>query len=637
MVYNNINNNKNRYMNTLSKKLLIFMGIFLVFAILPIEKSFASTSSTIKVNGIEVIITRDLGGDTETYTIDTSHSLQSFSIEFNNQNKIELAKAVAETPTWNITMIYKGSTYNGSISGIGEINININDDNVDVNIPFEVVSEKKVSFDIDSTLSDKIFDKMLVNHDPFTLTANSSSENITVKRENSEGEDKYTFSSNNQALGNVEVKDGTDNIIILWNGTEYNISGQYKNVSRTYSLGETANTILEYNDIKVGVVIEDFRKKITLSSDHETIERIAQMILDEKRNIKEKAITADETFEIPSNSNLSTINASGKGGSVKFVVDNNTSSINKEITVNYNDDGSAVIFPAGTGITGPAGWDGLMNLPEIKANPTVTPSKDDYNITVYHVITIGGGGEFIFDKPVKLIFKNHAGKNVGFITGGIFKEFKEIEACDNSNNIPSGKEDCKYSSGSDLIVLTKHFTEFVVYTEASIGGGGPSYSVSTPNADVQSNQVVITFTVSPASSSFLKYGTVSGSYTEELTEANVKSSHSFTLTGLAYGTYYYQVGSTGITSSEYSFNYAEPQQQSGQAGSTPLPPAVVPIVKEVVSNVKGDANGDGAVDEYDFSLLMANWGKPGSNICDFNGDGVVDEYDFSLLMAKWTI
>ncbi|MDD2757735.1 MAG: hypothetical protein PHV29_04035, partial [Candidatus Pacebacteria bacterium] len=446
-------------MNTLSKKLLIFMGIFLVFAILPIEKSFASTSSTIKVNDIEVNITRDLGGDTETYTIDTNHSLQSFSIKFNDQNKIDLAKE--EGGIWNITMIYKGSKYNGSISGTGVININ--DDNVNVNIPFEVVSEEEVSFHIDSTLSDKIFDKMLVNHDPFTLTARSSSENITVERENSGGKDKYTFSSD-QALGNVEVRDGTDNIIILWNGTEYNISGQYKNVSRTYSLGETANAILEYNDIEVGITINNDGREIILSSDHETIERIAQMILDEKRNIKEKAITADETFEIPSNSNLSTINASGEGGSVKFVVDNNTSSINKEITVNYN--GSAVIFPAGTGITGPAGWGGLMNLPEIKVNPTVTPSKDGYNITVDHVITIGGGGGFNFDKPVKLIFKNHAGKNVGFITGDIFKE---IEACDNSNNIPSGKEDCKYSSGSDLIVLTKHFTEFVVYTEASIG------------------------------------------------------------------------------------------------------------------------------------------------------------------------
>ncbi|MDD3970229.1 MAG: dockerin type I domain-containing protein, partial [Candidatus Pacebacteria bacterium] len=618
--------NKNRYMNTLSKKLLIFMGIFLVFAILPIEKSFASTSSTIKVNDIEVNITRDLGGDTETYTIDTNHSLQSFSIKFNDQNKIDLAKE--EGGIWNITMIYKGSKYNGSISGTGVININ--DDNVNVNIPFEVVSEEEVSFHIDSTLSDKIFDKMLVNHDPFTLTARSSSENITVERENSGGKDKYTFSSD-QALGNVEVRDGTDNIIILWNGTEYNISGQYKNVSKTYSLGGTANAILEYNDIKVGVVIEDVRKKITLSSDHETIERIAQMILDEKRNIKEKAITADETFEIPSNSNLSTINASGEGGSVKFVVDNNTSSINKEITVNYN--GNAVIFPAGTGITGPDGWNGEMSLPKIEISLTVSPSVSGHSVSVLQTITIGTEGNFTFNKPVQLIFKGHTGKRVGFIKGNIFTE---IEACNDLNNIPDGKNDCKYSAGSDLIVLTKHFTEFVVFSASPIGGGGGGsvYSFSNVSSDVQSNQVVVTFNVSPAASTFLRYGTVQGGPYTELTSGEVKSSHSFTLTELNNATYYYRVGASSDTSAEYSFTYSA-TESSQPSGSSVVP--VTPVTPQEDQATRGDLNNDGVVDEYDFSLLMANWGKTGDNPYDLNNDGVVDEYDFSLLMAKWTI
>jgi hypothetical protein len=49
----------------------------------------------------------------------------------------------------------------------------------------------------------------------------------------------------------------------------------------------------------------------------------------------------------------------------------------------------------------------------------------------------------------------------------------------------------------------------------------------------------------------------------------------------------------------------------------------------------GDANGDDKVDKYDFSLMMANWGKTGTNACDFNGDGKVDKYDFALLMSKW--
>ena len=52
---------------------------------------------------------------------------------------------------------------------------------------------------------------------------------------------------------------------------------------------------------------------------------------------------------------------------------------------------------------------------------------------------------------------------------------------------------------------------------------------------------------------------------------------------------------------------------------------------------KGDANGDNKIDKYDFSLMIANWGKTGTNTCDFNNNGKVDKYDFALLMLNWSI
>ncbi|MFH1319798.1 MAG: S8 family serine peptidase [Bacteroidota bacterium] len=52
---------------------------------------------------------------------------------------------------------------------------------------------------------------------------------------------------------------------------------------------------------------------------------------------------------------------------------------------------------------------------------------------------------------------------------------------------------------------------------------------------------------------------------------------------------------------------------------------------------KGDANNDSKVDKYDFALMMANWGKTGTNTCDFNSDGKVDKYDFALLMSNWSL
>ena len=53
------------------------------------------------------------------------------------------------------------------------------------------------------------------------------------------------------------------------------------------------------------------------------------------------------------------------------------------------------------------------------------------------------------------------------------------------------------------------------------------------------------------------------------------------------------------------------------------------------SSIKGDINKDNKIDKYDFALIMANWGKTGSNDSDLNGDNKVDKYDFSLMMANW--
>jgi len=631
-------------MNLLNKKIWVFIGIFLSLVVFPIEKSFASTLlTTIEVNGIKVDITRNLDADPEVYTVSTSDSLDNFSLVFDENNQINLVKKELEgVASWDATLIYGEEKYSGNIGQDGIMEWT-NDEGETITV--QSLSEDSISFSVSKDLADRIFNKMLVNHDPFTLTASSTGgKNIEVKRENIDGidgKDKYTFSSSNEALKSVEVRDGADNIIINYitdsNNNYYEVSGQYKGISKstTIAMGDVAaEAEINYSDdIKVGVLIENGGKKITLGSDHETIERVAQMILDDKRNITELTISSDGNFEIPSNSNLSTINISGNGGGkVKFVVDSNSNSsfINKEITVNYS--GSKVVFPAGTKITGPSGWTGEMSLPKIKDNPTI-PSLNGYSVNVSQAITIGDDeGNFTFDKPVHLIFSGQAGKRVGFIKGG---SFKEIEACDGANNIPSDKQDCKYNSGLNLIVLTKHFTEFVVFTATPIssGGGGGSIYISDVRADVQSNQVVITFNVSPASSAFLRYGTVKGGPYTELTETVSKPSHSFTLTGLSSGTtYYYKVGASSETSPEYSFTYIETETQSG--GST-IP---TPIAVETESQtIKGDLTGDGVVDEYDFSLLMANWGKVGSNISDLNDDGVVDEYDFSLLMANWTI
>ena len=71
------------------------------------------------------------------------------------------------------------------------------------------------------------------------------------------------------------------------------------------------------------------------------------------------------------------------------------------------------------------------------------------------------------------------------------------------------------------------------------------------------------------------------------------------------------------------------------AGGSYNPTPTIPVIS--TTTTQGDMNKDNKVNKYDFSLLMSNWGKTGSNVSDLNGDSKVDKYDFSLLMSNWSI
>jgi hypothetical protein len=62
-----------------------------------------------------------------------------------------------------------------------------------------------------------------------------------------------------------------------------------------------------------------------------------------------------------------------------------------------------------------------------------------------------------------------------------------------------------------------------------------------------------------------------------------------------------------------------------------------PVAQTTTSVVKGDANGDGKVDIFDFNALLIQWGKTGANLtADFDKNGVVDIFDFNLLLINWS-
>jgi hypothetical protein len=87
-------------------------------------------------------------------------------------------------------------------------------------------------------------------------------------------------------------------------------------------------------------------------------------------------------------------------------------------------------------------------------------------------------------------------------------------------------------------------------------------------------------------------------------------------------------------------NYQALSGSVGASGSSFSP--IVPVNDQQLADsgfvLKGDLNHDGKVDDYDFSLLMANWGKKISDTkieVATADDAVVDDRIFSLVMANW--
>ncbi|HOA36396.1 MAG TPA: hypothetical protein PKL00_09055, partial [Bacillota bacterium] len=119
----------------------------------------------------------------------------------------------------------------------------------------------------------------------------------------------------------------------------------------------------------------------------------------------------------------------------------------------------------GTTVTGPADWDGVLQLPAVKEEPSVSVDG-----TVSVVLEMGLlHGELFFDKAARLQIPGQAGKSVGYVKNGAFTEItlileEDSQAYADAQLPPGG--DGKLDLSSDLVVWTRHFTEFVTYTPA---------------------------------------------------------------------------------------------------------------------------------------------------------------------------
>ena len=152
----------------------------------------------------------------------------------------------------------------------------------------------------------------------------------------------------------------------------------------------------------------------------------------------------------------------------------------------------SVTIPDGTKITAPANWDGTIKLPQVLSNSSVTINSG----IVSAVIEVGSRDvSLTFDRAVRLLIPNQGGKKAGFVRNGVFTEITGTITADTQaaadNEIAAGG-DAKITVGSDLVIWTKHFTQFVSYTlvdstsNDTVTSGGGGGAATQPNTATNS-------------------------------------------------------------------------------------------------------------------------------------------------------
>ena len=146
-------------------------------------------------------------------------------------------------------------------------------------------------------------------------------------------------------------------------------------------------------------------------------------------------------------------------------------------------------IPAGTTISGPAGWDGKINIPRIidQNIAALLGSASVGSDTL--AIELGNN-----DTPLNLIggaakitLPGQAGKSVAYLKKVDGKD--TLIAINNTCTfdklgkvvLAEGKE-CKYNDKTDLVIMTTHFTHFFSYTETTVA---PNFTVTGSDKSIK--------------------------------------------------------------------------------------------------------------------------------------------------------
>jgi len=132
-----------------------------------------------------------------------------------------------------------------------------------------------------------------------------------------------------------------------------------------------------------------------------------------------------------------------------------------------------VAIPGGATVTGTTYWSGEFNLPTavnpIATNTTVQ-ADPGFTAATKAIVEVGAWDQpLTTDRAVRIRFPGMAGYSVGTFRNGQFAKINRWLTADSQaagDALPAGG-DGQITVGDDLIVWTKHFTQFVLYAQTS--------------------------------------------------------------------------------------------------------------------------------------------------------------------------
>lgn len=230
----------------------------------------------------------------------------------------------------------------------------------------------------------------------------------------------------------------------------------------------------------------------TLSSDSQTNLENDTLVDESKTEVVIPSNNNNATITVPNNVTNATINVASL---MNTTGNTSTATLNGgiNVTVNTTLGNVSIEIPQNIAISGSTSWNGIINLPTIKETASTNPAPSSgktVNTGTISVIEIGFGDiELTFDKAVRILVPGKAGQLVGYSRSGVFTPITNVCLADTQafgDALPDGG-DCKMDVGSDMVIWTKHFTEFMTYTETTTttttastpsGGGGGAGGVA---------------------------------------------------------------------------------------------------------------------------------------------------------------